>query len=111
MAAWRWPFRTQAHTETAPMAERVVEANGIELCTEAFGDPADPPILLVMGIGASMLWWDEEFCHMLADRGRRIAQQATDRGCSACIACARLGRGPKLIARRLQDVVCRRRAN
>ena len=54
------------------MAERIVEANGIELCTEAFGDPADPPILLVMGIGASMLWWDEEFCHMLADRGRQV---------------------------------------
>ena len=54
------------------MAERIVEANGIELCTEAFGDPADPPILLVMGIGTSMLWWDEEFCHMLADRGRQV---------------------------------------
>ena len=54
------------------MAERIVEANGIELCTEAFGDPADPPILLVMGIGASMLWWDEEFCHMLAKGGRQV---------------------------------------
>jgi pimeloyl-ACP methyl ester carboxylesterase len=54
------------------MAERIVEANGIELCTEAFGDPADPPMLLVMGIGASMLWWDEEFCRMLADRGRHV---------------------------------------
>ncbi len=33
------------------MAERLVEANGVELCTEAFGNPGDPPILLVMGIG------------------------------------------------------------
>ena len=37
------------------MAERMVEVNGVELCTEPFGDPALPPILLIMGIGASML--------------------------------------------------------
>jgi pimeloyl-ACP methyl ester carboxylesterase len=41
------------------VAERMIEANGVELCTEPFGDPRDPPILLVMGIGASMLWWEE----------------------------------------------------
>ena len=43
----------------------------VELCTEAFGDPADPPILLIMGMGGSMLWWEEGFCRMLAD-GRRF---------------------------------------
>ena len=54
------------------MPERMVEANGVRLCTESFGDPVDPPILLVMGIGASMLWWDEEFCRMLAEGGRFV---------------------------------------
>ncbi len=54
------------------MAERMIEANGVALCTEPFGDPADPPILLVMGIGGSMLWWDEGFCRMLADGGRFV---------------------------------------
>ena len=54
------------------MAERFIEANGVELCTEPFGDPSDPPILLVMGIGASMLWWEEAFCRMLADGGRFV---------------------------------------
>ena len=48
--------------------ERMVVANGVELCTEPFGDPADAPILLVMGIGSSMLWWDEDFCATLSDR-------------------------------------------
>ncbi len=38
------------------MTERMIEANGVELCTEPFGDPGDPPILLIMGLGASMLW-------------------------------------------------------
>ena len=54
------------------MTERMIEANGVELCTEPFGDPADPPILLVMGIGASMLWWEEGFCRMLAGGERFV---------------------------------------
>jgi pimeloyl-ACP methyl ester carboxylesterase len=56
----------------ATVVERMIEANGVELCTEPFGDPADPPILLIMGIGASMLWWEEGFCRMLADGGRFV---------------------------------------
>ena len=54
------------------VAERMIEVGGVELCTEAFGSPADPPILLIMGIGASMLWWEEDFCRMLADGGRFV---------------------------------------
>ena len=54
------------------MTERMVEANGVELCTEPFGDPAHSPILLIMGLGASMLWWEEDFCQLLADGGRFV---------------------------------------
>jgi len=50
----------------------MVEANGIQLCTEPFGDPAHSPILLIMGLGASMLWWEEDFCQLLADGGRFV---------------------------------------
>lgn len=50
----------------------MVEANGVELCTEPFGEPADPPILLIMGTGASMLWWEEGFCRRLADGARFV---------------------------------------
>ncbi len=53
-------------------AERMIEANGVELSTEPFGRPADPPILLIMGIGASMLWWEEGFCRLLAAGGRFV---------------------------------------
>jgi hypothetical protein len=49
-------------TKGGDVTERMIEANGVELCTEPFGDPADPAILLVMGIGGSMLWWEEGFC-------------------------------------------------
>jgi pimeloyl-ACP methyl ester carboxylesterase len=54
------------------VAERMIEANRVELCAESFGDPGDPPILLVMGRGASMLWWEEAFCRMLAEGGRFV---------------------------------------
>ncbi|MET9602307.1 alpha/beta fold hydrolase [Streptomyces sp. NPDC006459] len=54
------------------MAERIIEAEGIRLCTESFGDPSDPPVLLIMGTGASMLWWEEGFCRMLAEGGRFV---------------------------------------
>jgi pimeloyl-ACP methyl ester carboxylesterase len=50
----------------------MIEAKGVDLCTESFGDPADPKILLVMGIGGSMLWWEEGFCRLLAEGGRFV---------------------------------------
>jgi pimeloyl-ACP methyl ester carboxylesterase len=50
----------------------MIDVNGVELCTESFGEPADPPILLIMGLGASMLWWEEGFCRMLAEGGRFV---------------------------------------
>ena len=37
------------------VAERMIEANGVQLCAEAFGATEDPAILLVMGTGALML--------------------------------------------------------
>ncbi len=52
--------------------ERMIEGNGIEICTDSFGDPTDPCILLVMGAGASMLLWEVDFCQRLADGGRFV---------------------------------------
>lgn len=50
-------------------ADRAVKANGIELTCGTFGDPAAPPILLIMGLAAQMIAWDDEFCAQVADRG------------------------------------------
>jgi pimeloyl-ACP methyl ester carboxylesterase len=41
---------------------------GVTLCYETFGDPDDPPILLVMGLATQMIAWPEEFCEALAER-------------------------------------------
>jgi len=54
------------------VAERMIDVSGVQLCLESFGDPADPPILLIMGVGASMLWWEEGFCRRLAGGGRLV---------------------------------------
>jgi pimeloyl-ACP methyl ester carboxylesterase len=54
------------------VAERIIEANGVSLCAQSFGDPADPPIVLVTGASGSMLWWPERFCEMLAGAGRFV---------------------------------------
>jgi pimeloyl-ACP methyl ester carboxylesterase len=54
------------------MTDRLSDINGVQLCTDPFGDPADQPILLVHGVGASMLWWDEGLCRMLSGSGRFV---------------------------------------
>jgi len=42
---------------------------GVTLCYETFGDPSNPPMVLVMGLATQMIGWHEEFCQGLADRG------------------------------------------
>ncbi|SDI45073.1 esterase [Sinosporangium album] len=52
--------------------ERTVEVNGIHLWCETFGDPADPAILLVMGLGARASVWPDELCRLLQESGRYV---------------------------------------
>ena len=52
----------------APVSE------GIELCYQTFGDPHDEPLLLVMGLGGPMNWWDPELCTMLAEAGFHVVR-------------------------------------
>jgi pimeloyl-ACP methyl ester carboxylesterase len=54
------------------MSTRLLQVNGVELSVETFGDPGDPAILLSMGAGASMLYWDAEFCERLAAGDRFV---------------------------------------
>ena len=49
--------------------EKIVRANGVDLCVETFGEPADPAVLLV---GKSMLSWEAEFCRRLAAGSRFV---------------------------------------
>ena len=46
-----------------------ITANGIQLEYEAFGDPAETPLLLVMGLGAQLTLWPLELVDALVARG------------------------------------------
>jgi pimeloyl-ACP methyl ester carboxylesterase len=54
------------------MTERILSVNDVSLCIETFGDPNDPAVMLVHGACASMRWWDDEFCHQLAEGRRHV---------------------------------------
>jgi pimeloyl-ACP methyl ester carboxylesterase len=56
------------------MTAVTVRVNGIELCYEEFGDADAPPVLLIMGLGGPMFWWEDDFCQGLADRGFRVVR-------------------------------------
>jgi pimeloyl-ACP methyl ester carboxylesterase len=51
---------------------QIARANGIELCYEIFGEADAEPMLLIMGLGAQMIQWDDDFCRQLAVRGFRV---------------------------------------
>ena len=47
-------------------------ANGIEISYDSFGDENADPLVLIMGLGAQMLLWHEDFCEALAERGHWV---------------------------------------
>jgi pimeloyl-ACP methyl ester carboxylesterase len=49
-----------------------VRSNGIDIRYETLGDPADPALLLIMGLGAQQVDWPDEFCELLAGRGFHV---------------------------------------
>jgi pimeloyl-ACP methyl ester carboxylesterase len=54
------------------MAESFARVGDVDICFETFGDPADPGLLLIMGLGTQMLGWHEDFCADLAGRGFHV---------------------------------------
>jgi pimeloyl-ACP methyl ester carboxylesterase len=46
--------------------------NGVELCYETRGKRSDTPLLMIHGLGAQLVSWDEPFLNLLADRGRYV---------------------------------------
>lgn len=48
------------------------KANGLELEYDTFGDPADPALLLVMGLGAQLIDWPPDFAGQIADHGFHV---------------------------------------
>jgi pimeloyl-ACP methyl ester carboxylesterase len=59
-------------SSTAHQPPQLARANGIDICYEIFGDGNAEPMLLIMGLGAQMVIWDDAFCEKLATRGFRV---------------------------------------
>ena len=51
---------------------QIAHVNGIDICYEMFGDANAEPVVLIMGLGAQMIRWDDEFCRQLAACGFRV---------------------------------------
>ena len=49
-----------------------VDANGIQIEYETFGDLGSPPLLLVIGLGGHLIFWDSDLCQQLAQRGHYV---------------------------------------
>jgi pimeloyl-ACP methyl ester carboxylesterase len=50
------------------------KSNGLELEYETLGDPGDPAVLLIMGLGAQLINWDKDFCTSIADEGFHVVR-------------------------------------
>jgi pimeloyl-ACP methyl ester carboxylesterase len=48
--------------------------SGIEIAYDTCGDPADPAVLLIMGLGGPLNWWDPGLCALIADRGFHVVR-------------------------------------
>lgn len=51
-----------------------VGGSGIDIVYERLGDPAHPPVFLIMGGGAQMYAWPDEFCDELIKRNLQIVR-------------------------------------
>ncbi len=49
--------------------EATAKVGEVDIVYDSFGDSSDPPMLLVMGLGAQMIRWDDAFCQLLAAHG------------------------------------------
>ena len=91
--------------EALSSGERLREVGGgITLCYETYGSPANPPLLLIQGLGMQMIGWPEEFCEQLVARGFFVVRfDNRDAGRSTHVR----GRAPtlrQLVLRRIKPV-------
>lgn len=49
-------------------------ANGLQIEYETFGDRSNPTVLLIMGLGAQMVAWDDGICALLVARGFHVVR-------------------------------------
>ena len=53
---------------------RLASVGDLQLCYDAFGEPEDPTMLLVMGLGFQLVHWPEDLCRQLAAEHFRVVR-------------------------------------
>src|SRR5690349_9343417 len=64
----RQPDQAAAPVQVSGELSAPVSAS-VELCYQTYGDPDAEPLLLVMGLGGPMTWWNSDLCTLLASQG------------------------------------------
>lgn len=61
---------------TVPISEEqfATVSGDVQICYQTFGESGGDPLVLVMGLGGPMIWWDSELCIALAERGFHVVR-------------------------------------
>ena len=59
-------------TEIPYSGEKIAKTGEMEIAYDTFGNPSSSPMLLIMGLGAQMIRWDEAFCNAIAAQGHWV---------------------------------------
>jgi pimeloyl-ACP methyl ester carboxylesterase len=54
------------------VSDQFARVGELDIAYQTLGDPSDPPLLLVMGLGMHLIHWDLELCRRLAERGFHV---------------------------------------
>src|SRR6476646_10280243 len=73
-ASWAVPaIRRRNHLEVAmDVRSGTARSGDLDIYYEDMGDPNDPAVLLIMGLGSQLLLWRDGFCEKLVAEGLRV---------------------------------------
>ena len=78
--------------------EQFARVGELELCWQQFGRDGDPPVLMIMGLGAQMILWPDELSEMIAANGFRVIRfDNRDAGRSTILVDAPRGTVPRAL--------------
>jgi pimeloyl-ACP methyl ester carboxylesterase len=59
-------------TSLGESGERKAASGDLRIAYDVHGNPDDPPLLVIPGLGTQLIYWDVELCEMLVERGLRV---------------------------------------
>lgn len=71
--SWRASLQVRTGTARSRVGGDIQSEPGdVQIYYEDMGDPNDPAVLLIMGLGAQLLLWRKGFCEKLVNQGLRV---------------------------------------